>query len=100
MGSTCEARRAGIYPARIAMPLNITMVVAKVGGSDGSVANKRDAMAFATMNDATVPMAIPTRARRTVLLITLICTRLAVGPRAMRMPISWVCRETEYEITP
>src|ERR1700688_4249298 len=100
MGSTRETRRAGIYLARIAMPLSMRMVIAKVGGSDGSVANKSDVMAFATMKDATVPMATPTRARRRVLEMTLNCTRLAAGTRAMRIPISCVCRETEYEITP
>jgi hypothetical protein len=45
------------------MILSMRIVAAKVGGSDGSVINKSDAIVFATMKDATVPMAIPARAQ-------------------------------------
>src|ERR1700730_10291960 len=91
MGSTCEARRAGMYPAKTAMRLSIRMVVAKVGGSEGSVANKSEAIPFATMKDATVPMAIPASARRRVRWLT-----ASARPDA----VPWLVPRLQNESTP
>ena len=49
---------------------------------------------------ATPPITTPTAASRNV--FAKICRRTiaALAPSAMRIPISCVCRVTEYEITP
>ena len=52
------------------------------------------------MNEATVPVAIPIDASSMVFQITANCTRAWLAPSAMRIPISWVRCDTEYEITP
>jgi hypothetical protein len=89
-----------MYPATNATPPNSKTVPANAAGSVGSVLNSSAAIHFAATTDVMAPTAIPTSTSRIVLAITPSCTRSVVAPNAMRMPISCVCRVTEYEITP
>jgi hypothetical protein len=45
-------------------------------------------------------MAIPKAAMRSPLATTIRSTSLRPAPNAIRIPISWVRRVTEYDITP
>jgi hypothetical protein len=84
-----------MYPAAIATTLNSRTVPAKVAGSVGTVPYSSDAINFVANNDVSVPNATPATTKRSVFVITLNCTRPAVAPSAIRMPISCVCRVTE-----
>jgi hypothetical protein len=67
----------------------------KVAGSVGAVLKSMAEMSEATTSDSTAPTAMPMSASHMVRKMTPNCTRNAVAPSAMRMPISSVCRVTE-----
>src|SRR6266404_571019 len=100
IGSMREARRAGKKPAAQATLISKRIIITKVAGSVGSVWNSRDDIHQATAKDAIVPKPIPNVTKVIVFERTPNCRCPAVAPRAMRIPISCVCRATKYEMTP
>jgi len=99
IGSICEARRAGKYPANAATAVSITSIPKNVTGSLEVTPNKSPLNVRANTHDATTPTTIPIPASPSVCNKILPCSVSADAPSAMRIPISCVRWLTEYEIT-
>jgi hypothetical protein len=66
MGSTRDARRAGIKPAMEATSASRRIIAAKVAGSVDCVAKRSEEIDLAAAKEAMVPTAIPSSAKRRV----------------------------------
>src|SRR5580704_2373408 len=99
IGSICDARRAGKYPARQATAVRISTMHANVTGSVGCTPNNIPLSARARIHEPIIPPTTPIAASHNVCIKILFCNISDDAPSAMRIPISCVLWPTEYEIT-
>src|SRR5271165_2461449 len=94
-GSTRVARRAGTRHATVPTTSSTNNTPTKVRGSRGETPQSWLATQRVSAMLASMPSTMPTPMSRRPLRSTIFRTVLVGAPSAIRMPISWVCNETE-----
>src|SRR5439155_23059322 len=99
-GSMRVARRAGRYAASVPTAASTTAAARNVAGSAGCTPNSRPPSRRASAAAPTAPSRMASPVRASARPTTSLVTRPEAAPSAMRMPISRVRWETEYDMTP